>query len=137
MAAGYASGLGELYVSPGLMTPAAWDALAESMRLARDRQAIVADTHWVGGDPRKNEIYGFAAWHPERGGVLTLRNPDDKPQQIVLDLAEAFEISADAAKGLSLTAPYQDQRVVGLAAEAGAVRTIDLDPFEVLAFDAK
>ncbi|MFO1492227.1 MAG: enterotoxin [Kiritimatiellia bacterium] len=64
MAAGYACGLGELYLSPALMTPEAWDAVAESIRWARARKEVLADSHWIGGDVRKHQVYGLAAWQP-------------------------------------------------------------------------
>jgi len=137
MAAGYASGLGELYISPALMTPAAWDDLAEAIRWARRRQTVTVDSHWVGGDPRKNEIYGFAAWHPQQGGVLTLRNPDDRPQTFRLDAAAIFELPGGAAKNYSLASPYPDQRVQKHLLAAGQPQSITLEPFEVLVFDAK
>lgn len=137
MAAGYSSGLGELYITPALMNPAAWDDLAEAIRWARSKQAVAVDSHWIGGDPRKQEIYGFAAWHPTQGGVLTLRNPDDQPQIFTLDADTVFELPAGAVKNYALQSPYPDQRVQTLELDAGKPQTVTLEPFEVLVFDAK
>ncbi len=39
-----------------------WDTVAESVAWARSRSSVFVDTHWVGGDPAKGEVYGWAAW---------------------------------------------------------------------------
>lgn len=136
MAAGYASGLGELYVTPELMTPEAWDGLAECIRWARAKQEVAVDSHWIGGDPRKNEIYGFAAWHPTKGGVITLRNPDDKPQVCSLTLADAFELPAGAASDFVLRSPWKsDAGNTPIKAVATAPLNITLQPFDVVTFE--
>jgi hypothetical protein len=66
--------LQELYITPSLLSSADWDVLAEAAKWSRRNAGVLIDTHWVGGDPRWLEVYGWAAWTPERG-VLTLRNP--------------------------------------------------------------
>jgi hypothetical protein len=135
MMAGYSSGLGELYVTPSMMTPESWKEMAESMKWSRDRKNIVVDSHWIGGNPGNNEAYGFAAYNPKEGGVITLRNPDDKQQTYPLDLASAFEIKS--GRKFKLVSPYNDQRVQSLDAETGTSLPVTLEPFEVLVFDAK
>ncbi len=127
--------LQELYLTPALMTPEAWDRVAESAKWAKANADVLVDAHWVGGDPLKLEPYGYAAWAP-RKGTLTLRNPDDQPREITLDAATAFELPAAAAKKYALSSPYKDQRVQSLTIEAGKPVTVRLEPFEVLVFDA-
>ena len=138
MAAGYASGLGELYITPALMTPEAWDGLAECIRWARTKQAVMVDSHWVGGDPGKNEIYGFAAWHPQLGGVLTLRNPDDKPQTCMIQLATAFELPVAAETRYELRSPWKaDAHQVPMKADANVPVQFTLKPFEVITLETQ
>jgi hypothetical protein len=137
MMAGYSSGLGELYVTPSLMTPESWAEIAVGMKWSRERKKIVADSHWIGGNPGNNEVYGFAAYHPEEGGVITLRNPDDKQQTFQLDLGSAFELMPSVKINFKLTSPYDDQRIKTLDVESGKPVSIALEPFEVLVFDAK
>ena len=127
--------LQELYITPSMMTPAAWDCVAESAKWAHANADVLVDAHWVGGDPLKLAAYGYAAWNP-RKGTLMLRNPDDTPQTITLDVATVFELPAGAAPRYTLTAPYKDQRIQRLALVAGQPETIRLEPFEVLVFDA-
>lgn len=137
MMAGYSSGLGELYVTPSLMTDEAWKSMAESMKWSRANSAIVADTHWIGGNPGDNEVYGFAAWRPALGGVITLRNPDDKPQTYQLDVKSAFELLDKAPVQHTFVCPYPDQRLQKLETEPGKPATITLEPFEVLVFESR
>ncbi|MCX6877811.1 MAG: hypothetical protein NTW21_28970 [Verrucomicrobia bacterium] len=93
------------------------------------------DSHWVGGDPLKLEVYGYAAWN-RRKATLMLRNPDERPQTLTLDAAAAFELPAGAPAEYRLTSPYRDQRVQAVTLIAGQPQVISLEPFEVLVFDA-
>ena len=70
--------LQELYITPELMTPRTWDVLAEAAKWSRANSAVLADTHCVGGDPAKYEVYGWASWS-KRKAIIGLRNPDDQP----------------------------------------------------------
>ena len=127
--------LQELYLTPTLMNDEAWDDLAEAAKWAKKNSDVLVDSHWVGGDPLKAQIYGYAAWSA-RKGTLMLRNPDDKRQSITLDVAEAFELPLGAARRYNMVSPYKDQRVRSLSAHAKTSLNITLEPFEVLVFDA-
>jgi hypothetical protein len=92
----------------------------------------LVDTHWVGGDPRKLEIYGWASWSP-RKGILTLRNPSDKSQQISLDVAEIFELPAGAVSSFVAHSPWKsDAREPSIDLKSGQKHTFELKPFQVL-----
>ena len=128
--------LQELYLTPSMVTAEAWNRVAEAAKWAHANADVLRDVHWTGGDPLHLQVYGYAAWSP-RKGTLMLRNPDDRPQAIDLDAATVFELPPAAARRYRLTSPYGDQRVQSLALEAGRLRTITLQPFEVLVFDAE
>ncbi len=125
----------ELYVTPGLLTEQNWDDLAAAAAWARRNADPLRDTHWIGGDPAKLEVYGWASWSPTKG-ILVLRNPSDKPQSYTVDIAQAFELPPDAPHAYALESPYPDQRLNALHLAAGRPRRIELQPFEVLVFDA-
>jgi hypothetical protein len=127
--------LQELYLTPSMMTPAAWDDVAAAAKWAQTNADVLVDSHWVGGDPFKLQIYGYAAWNP-RQGTLMLRNPDDRPQTVKLDADTVFELPVAAAKKYLLKSPYPDQRVPTLTLVAGRPQPVTLEPFEVLVFDA-
>lgn len=124
----------EVYLSPDLMDDAAWDDLAESAKWSRKHAAVLTDVHMIGGEPAKLETYGWAAWRPGEA-VLTLRNPDDRPQSIALDAQSVFELPAGAPREVLLKSAYQEQRVRVLDLGAGKPVTVELQPFEVLVFD--
>ena len=65
-----------------------------------------------------------------------VRNPDDKPRAIALDAASVFDLPQTAPRRYALASPYKDQRERTLTLTAGALQTLNLDPFEVLVFDA-
>ncbi len=128
------TGLQELYVSPDLLSSADWDLLAEAARWARSNAAILRDSHWIGGDPARDEIYGWAAWMPA-GAVLTLRNPSSRPQRVTLDLAAALELPRGAPTR------YRVERQYGPAVEGpmplSATRTWTLPPHAVVVWNLR
>ncbi len=126
----------EMYITPKLLTPANWDALAASARWARENADTLRDTHWVGGDPTALQVYGWAAWSP-RKGILTLRNPAGRPASIAIDAARVFELPDTAPRRYKLTSPYQDQRPTISSLTAGEKATFTLQPYEVLVLEAQ
>jgi hypothetical protein len=127
--------LQEMYISPDLLTPNNWDDLAESAGWAREKARTLQDTHWIGGDPAKLEVYGWASWSPAKG-ILVLRNPSAEVQTYGIDIGQALELPATSPRAYRLTSPYDDQRIDTLRLKAGEARTLELQPFEVLVFDA-
>ena len=126
----------ELYISPTILSSAAWDAIAESAKWARRNEDCLVDSHLIGGDPGRLEIYGFASWIPGKG-VLVLRNPSDKPHAFNLDIGQAFELPAGEGRTVyALVSPYKDQSVQKITAVPGQAQSVALQPFEVLVFDA-
>jgi hypothetical protein len=134
----FASGtqLQELYITPQMFSGPMWDLLAEGAQWNRRSRDVLVDVHWVGGDPGQQQPYGFAAWSA-RQGMLALRNPSPAAATIAIDVREAFELPADAITRYRLVAPWKDapQRE-HLTLEAGRPRMFQLEPFEVLVFDA-
>ncbi len=131
------SQLQELYISPGLLTSKNWASIAEGAKWARANAAILADTHWIGGDPASLEIYGWASWTPEKG-IFALRNPDGKARELDAALDRFFELPPGAAAAFTIKSPFSQRHIAGLAGRVDARRPvrIRLDPFEVLVFEA-
>jgi hypothetical protein len=129
--------LQELYLTPSMMTAAAWDEVAAAAKWAHAHADVLRDAHWVGGDPLKLEPYGYAAWNP-RQATLMLRNPADQPRTIDLDADEVFDLprtTRTATPAFELRSPYADQRIRALKLAAGTKVPVTLEPFEVLVFD--
>jgi hypothetical protein len=128
--------LQEMYITHSLLSDADWDILAEAANWSHHNAATLVDTHWIGGDPAKLEVYGWAAWSPEKG-ILTLRNPSDRPQSFSLDVGQAFELPTGAAREFSAHSPWKsDAKKKPLRLTAGKAHKFHLGPFEVLNLEA-
>jgi hypothetical protein len=103
---------------------------------SRAHKDILADTHWIGGNPEKGEVYGWAAWKDNKG-TLTFRNPSEKPASISIDIAKAFELPEKAETKYVLQSPWKaDISKPKINAIAGQTTTFKLKPFEVLTYNA-
>jgi hypothetical protein len=132
---GSGTGLQELYIQPGKLTAEDWRVLAEAAKWSRANAQVLKDTHWIGGDPAKLEVYGWAAWTAGKG-IVVLRNPSDKPQEFSIDVAKALELPKGAAQTYSAHSPWaSDKAAQQISLRAGVMRKISLKPFEVLTLD--
>jgi hypothetical protein len=128
--------LQEMYITPDLMTSNNWDELAEAAKWSRANADVLVDTHWVGGDPTKLDVYGWASWSP-RKAVLVLRNPSDKPQAFSVDIASVLEIPVGStAKSYAGTSPWKAEAdLPAMTFPVGSSLVVDLKPFEVRVWD--
>ena len=128
--------LQEMYITPSLLTKENWDVLAESAKWSRNNANILRDTHWVGGDPAKLQVYGWASWSPDKA-ILVLRNPSDKPQQFSVDVGQAFEIPPSAPTQFQAKSPWEkDRSLQPVRLNAGTPYQFSLAPFQVLTLEA-
>lgn len=127
--------LQEMYITPSLLSEEDWNTLAEAARWSRRNTSVLADTHWIGGDPAAFEVYGWAAWSSEKG-LVTLRNPKDKPQSFDLDVHTAFELPSTGPDNFAARVPWKNYtRPEIITLKAGQSRSVQLDPFEVLTLE--
>jgi hypothetical protein len=126
-----------MYITPGLLTRENWDDLAEAARWSRSRGQTLIDNHWIGGDPAQLEPYGWAAWSPA-GGILTLRNPNEREQAIKIDVGAAFELPRGANERYQAASPWnRDAGKEARILEAGKAAEFRLAPYEVLNLDVR
>ena len=129
--------LQEMYISHALLSKKDWDTLAEAANWSRRNAGVLRDTHWIGGDPGKLEIYGWAAWS-RTNGILTLRNPSDQRQSIAIDVGRAFELPPGAPRRFVASSPWkQDRRAPPVSLAAGEEHVFTLEPFEVLTLETR
>lgn len=126
--------LQELYIRPSNLKDKDWDTIAEAAKWSRKNAGVLVDTHWIGGDPAKLQVYGWAAWTP-KGATLTLRNPSDKPREIVVSAQGAFELPQGAPQKFEMKSPYADQKMQTLSLSGADKVTVSLKPFEVVVFE--
>ncbi|HEU4856602.1 MAG TPA: enterotoxin [Rhodanobacteraceae bacterium] len=124
--------LQELYITPSLLTTNDWDTLADAARWSRANAGVLRDTHWIGGDPGRLDVYGWAAWSPSKAFV-TLRNPDDKPRLAILDIGRQLQLPKGAARRFDVSDVWHTGgNNVPRTLDADHETTIMLQPFEVL-----
>ena len=128
--------LQELYISPDLMTPRTWDVLAEAARWSRRNADVLADTHAVGGDPLAGDVYGWGSWTPAKA-ILSLRNPNDRPATLAIDVAKAWQLPAGAAAKYTLKSPWaEDASKPSVEVRSGETHVLHFQPYEVLVLEA-
>jgi hypothetical protein len=126
------TGLQELYVSPDLLSSEDWDTVATAGKWARTHADVLRDSHWVGGDPARGEVYGWAAWMPQ-AAILALRNPSDHPQRLTIDLNAALEVPRGSPNRFRVTRQH-GPAVEGPTPLTG-VRTFELPAHAVVVWD--
>lgn len=128
--------LQELYINPHKLNTANWNCLAKASKWAKENEHIMTDVHWVGGDPAKGEIYGYAAWSPGKA-VLLLRNPSNVEKHFEINFASVFELPDNVSDEylfceIRQVGPIEKKQVM----VQGKSLSITLQPFEVKVFDA-
>ena len=129
--------LQEMYFTPRLLNSRNWDDVAEAAKWSRANAKVLVDTHWIGGDPGKGEVYGWASWTP-RKAILVLRNPDDKTAAYTFNPDRDFELPANSKKSLHLHSPWKaDRGQSEITIAVGESHTFELKPFEVLVLETR
>ncbi|RUL80153.1 enterotoxin [Dyella choica] len=126
--------LQEMYITPSLLSSNDWDVLAEAAKWSRANADVLRDSHWIGGDPGRLDVYGWAAWSPGKA-IVTLRNPDAHPQIMVIDLQRQLELPQGAARRFTVRDVWKSGRDVPGQLDADHVSTVTLAPFEVLTLE--
>ena len=134
---GSGTSLQELYITPQRLTNEQWDILAAGAKWSRANADVLVDTHWVGGDPGKHQVYGWASWAP-RKGILVLRNPDDKSANIQIDVGAAFQLPQDAVQKFRLISPVPGtEQTISMEVASGSPHDFHLEAFQTLVYDAE
>ncbi len=127
--------LQEMYITPALLSDQNWDDLAEAANWSRANAGTLVDTHWVGGEPSKLQVYGWASWSPAKA-ILVLRNPGAVAQQIAIDPGPVFELPEGAPQRYTARSPWKaDASAAPRNLVAGTPHRFDLQPFEVVTLD--
>ena len=135
--------LQEMYVRQTLVDSTAgvpgadwfWDTLTRNAKWGRDNQDLLADNHWVSGNP-KTGPYATAAWSQSLGqrGVVQVRNGMAAAATYQFDVGDAFELPADASQRYELV--ERDGQLAPIVAEAGGIVSVPVQPGQTLVFEA-
>lgn len=129
---GSGTGMQEMYINPHKLNTAHWDCLAKAINWARKNKAAMVDVHWIGGDPAKEEVYGYAGWTPEKA-YLMLRNPSSETQTFDFEAGKVFQLPKNANGNYEF---FDARTAKSQPLEHGKTFRITLKPFEVKVFDA-
>lgn len=130
---GTGTGLQELYINPHKLNATNWNCLRDAANWSKANAKYLADIHWVGGDPAKGEIYGYAGWSGKRG-VLTLRNPTSRSKTFVLNVKKALDLPGGYSTAYVFT---NAKGKTNKPLYKGQTFTVKMAPFEVKVMNAK
>jgi hypothetical protein len=132
---GTGTSLQELYINPHKLNKANWDCLARAIKWSRENADIMPDTHWVGGDPAKGDVYGFASWSPKKG-IITLRNPSPALKLTLLTPGKYLNCHQIVTRLTCFITQRTVRQETGTYLFKGAAHTVTLEPFEVMVLNA-
>jgi hypothetical protein len=132
---GSGTNLQELYINPKILTENMWDDLAAAAKWSRDNSDVLIDTHWIGGDPGKGEVYGWASWRPGKA-ILVLRNPSDSSQEFTVKLNEALELPDGSKDTMIPKSVYpQKRQLSSWSSNVKEPFRLILEPFEAIVIE--
>lgn len=135
----------ELYLDNDLMTSIGngelWKELAESILWHRRNEDVLADVHWVGGNPwdgTQANVYGWASWN-ELKSTLALRNPSGMVKIFKITLRKAMDIPSYITGKIKLTNAFSGQinytGITGQELDIDTELTFYMPPYNVVVFD--
>jgi len=123
----------ELYVSPDLLKEGEWNALAGSIKWAKDRFPVLVSTAMVGGDPSKMSTYGYVHYVGNRG-IIAARNPVISKANLTVELSAASGLDPEA-RSLVFEKVYPTRAVFPGLFKTGSRITIPLDGYETAIYE--
>ena len=139
------SGLQEIYVDADLMNQEGgvlWDELARCIAWVRRNADVLADTHWVGGNPwdkkkQDGDIYGWASWNRSKC-TLSLRNSSKHTKVLKSTLREILDVPPTVKGTVILRSSFADQThlpIMDCPLDVDAPIEIKLAPFDIVAME--
>ena len=121
----------ELYYSYNMFNEAKWRINADALRFIRNNYDVIKTSRFIGGSPTNGKVYGYSAW-TEKAGIVSLRNPSNKPQKFTINLDKTIGTFASAQDmKRAFIYPYEAVRDENLYKYGDSI-TVDLAPCEVL-----
>lgn len=139
------SGLQEIYTDAELMNQEGgilWDELARCIAWVRRNADVLADTHWVGGNPwnkqtKDGDIYGWASWNMNKC-TLSLRNSSKNVKTLKGTLRSILDVPPGITGSIILRSSFDDQTrlpIMDKPVDVDAPIEVTLQPFDVVAME--
>ncbi len=121
----------ELYYSYNMFNKAKWRINADALRFIRNDYETLKTSQFIGGCPENGEAYGYSCWS-EKKGIISLRNPANRPQSISVKFDETIGVSENAVDmRLAFVEPY-NRETDGKTYSYGDTITMNLAPLEAM-----
>ncbi|QZT37414.1 alpha-galactosidase [Halosquirtibacter xylanolyticus] len=126
------TGFVELYLKTTKLSSSDWDILAEGLKWVENVFPYFEYVQMHGGDPRKNEVYGYTGWS-SKGGYISIHNPDTTKTQ-TYRIALNKEIGTDKSlKNLkTISVLNTDDKTLKTNYKYGETIEINISPQEVV-----
>lgn len=139
------SGLQEIYVDADLMNQQGgvlWDELARNIAWIRRNEDVLADVHWVGGNPwdkqkKDGDIYGWASWNKHKC-TLSLRNSSKYTKTLKGTLRQILDVPPTIKGTVTLRSSFDDQTrlpIMDCAIDVDTPIEITLSPFDIVTME--
>ena len=139
------SGLQEVYADAVILAQEngrLWDELARCIAWIRRNADVLADTHWVGGNPwnkqtKDGDIYGWASWNKEKC-TLSLRNSSKNVKTLKGTLRSILDVPPGMTGSIILRSSFDDQTrlpIMDTPIDVDTPLEITLQPFDVVAME--
>jgi hypothetical protein len=120
----------ELYVTPDVLSPSEWNAIASSVKWAEGNKDLLSRTSMILGNPLLREPYGYAHIAPSKG-ILLLRNPHVDPTSVSVVLSDTLgDLDPKTRYAFRVTYPYS--MIYPESYTRGQTLKIPLEGYEVL-----
>jgi len=130
------TGFVELYIKPFKLSAKDWDVLSEGLHWVDENSELFVYARMHGGDPAKDEVYGYSGWNTKRGYV-SIHNPSENPVVYKLTLDRKLGVEGTGQK-LYLSSPMADSvadlppqikagETISINLKAGEIRLIHFD----------
>ena len=125
------------YIQASDLTLEQWKLLARAAHWAKQHEKLFRFGRMIGGDPAREEVYGFSAFDGQRG-TLALRNPSDQVRSMQGTLAEWLVLPPSSHPGtLELRPVYGETTSLAGTHPANEPLKIELPALQVAIFDVE
>ncbi|MDN5202210.1 hypothetical protein QQ008_12570 [Fulvivirgaceae bacterium BMA10] len=130
------TGFIELYIKTQQLSESDWDVLAEGLKWAHKAFPYFKRAKMHGGNPKKEEVYGYTAWN-ETGGYISLHNPSGEMKTYTIELNKSFGLSSKELSYIVSSPLKNADELTGKTYGYGDALEISLEPGEVKILDMK
>ena len=129
------AGFVELYLKTDSLSTTDWDVLAEGLKWTYQAFPTFKRVRMHGGNPKKNEVYGYTAWN-EKQGYISIHNPSSEQREYKILLDRKTGLLPDSKKVYQLSSVLNNELGVNTSKyRYGEAISLTLYPKEILLLD--